>query len=123
MNSALGRCRYRVISSVRSAMSSSWLRWRITRAVSCRRTSLASITMNSAQQLAKLGNETLAVGNFAGAEKVANAALARDPGNPEAKAIKEAAVKGKAAGRLPRAADPELRLTGAISAPQPPPGS
>src|SRR5688572_26960846 len=50
----------------------------------------AYLTLNSAQMLAKLGHEALANGNFVGAEKVALAALARDPGNPEAQAIKEA---------------------------------
>src|SRR5262249_6201204 len=54
----------------------------------------AYVTMNSAQQLAKLGNEALASGNFGGAEKVADAALARDPSNPEAQALKVAAGRG-----------------------------
>src|SRR6266850_4989069 len=43
----------------------------------------AYVTLNSAQQLAKLGNEALASGNFTGAEKVAEAALARDPRSEE----------------------------------------
>jgi len=72
----------------------------------------AFVMLNSAQELARLGHEALASGNFAGAEKVADVALARDPGNPEAKAIKEAARKGQVAGRAPAANEPELRLAG-----------
>src|SRR6266850_5028865 len=79
----------------------------------------AYVTLNSAQQLAKLGNEALASGNFTGAEKVAEAALARDPGNPEAQTIKEAARKGMAAGKLPPTTEPELKLTGLSEAPAP----
>ena len=55
------------------------------------------VTLSSADQLAKLGHEALAAGNFAGAEKVADAALARDPKHPEALAIKAAASKRAAA--------------------------
>jgi hypothetical protein len=53
----------------------------------------ALLTQSSADQLAKLGHEALASGNFPGAEKVADAALARDPKNPTALAIKAAAAK------------------------------
>ncbi|HMC11775.1 MAG TPA: hypothetical protein VKH44_10810, partial [Pirellulaceae bacterium] len=72
----------------------------------------AYVTLNSAQQLAKLGQEALASGNFVGAEKVAVAALARDPGNPEAQAIKEAAKKGISAGKVQATTEPALKLIG-----------
>jgi Mg-chelatase subunit ChlD len=76
----------------------------------------AYVTMNSAQQLANLGNEVLAAGNFVSAVRVANASLSRDPGNPEAVAIRAAAIKGLAAARAPATSEPELKLT-AVSAP------
>lgn len=76
----------------------------------------AYVTMNSAQQLANLGNEVLATGNFVSAVRVADAALARDPGNPEAVAIRDAANKGLAAAKAPATTEPELKLTG-LSAP------
>ncbi len=72
----------------------------------------AYVTLNSAQQMVKIASEALASGNFLGAEKVADAALARDPSNPEAQAIKEAARKGTAAGKAPANVEPELKLTG-----------
>ena len=77
----------------------------------------ALLTQSSADQLARLGHEALAAGNFAGAEKVADAALARDPSNPTALAIKAAASKrsvaSAAAAAPPPAAssEPDLRLT------------
>ena len=74
----------------------------------------ALLTQSSADQLAKLGHEALASGNFPGAEKVADAALARDPKNPTALAIKAAAAKrltGGAAAPAPAAgSEPDLRL-------------
>ncbi|HEY2413623.1 MAG TPA: VWA domain-containing protein, partial [Pirellulaceae bacterium] len=79
----------------------------------------AHVTMNSAQQLAKLGNEALASGNFAGAQKVAEVALSRDPGNPEAIAIREAAKKGLSAAKAPATTEPELKLTGLAEPPAP----
>src|SRR5262245_17397750 len=72
----------------------------------------AYVTLNGAQQMVKIASEALASGNFLGAEKVADAALARDPGNPEAQAIKDAARKGTAAGKVPVSTEPELRLAG-----------
>jgi hypothetical protein len=77
--------------------------------------------LNRAQQLARLGHEALASGNFAGATKVANAALASDPGNPEALAIQEAARKGAAGARPQPSSEPELRLA-AAEAPAAPSG-
>jgi uncharacterized membrane protein YgcG len=83
----------------------------------------ALLTQSSADQLARLGHEALAAGNFAGAEKVAEAALARDPSNPTALAIKSAASKRAPAGAAaapPAAAgsEPDLRLnSGAADVP------
>ncbi|HEX5105152.1 MAG TPA: hypothetical protein VFV87_15135, partial [Pirellulaceae bacterium] len=73
----------------------------------------AQVTIASADQLSKLGHEALASGNFAGAAKVADAALARDPANPAALAIKDAASRRTApatAARAAAASEPELRL-------------
>jgi hypothetical protein len=75
----------------------------------------AAVTMTSAEQLAKLGHEALAAGNVAGATKVAEAALARDPKNPEALAVREAARKlaasgGRGAPPARAAAEPDLKL-------------
>jgi hypothetical protein len=75
----------------------------------------AAITMTSAEQLAKLGHEALAAGNVTGAAQAATAALARDPKNPEAIAVREAAKKMAAGGKAParKNIEPELKLTGA----------
>jgi hypothetical protein len=72
----------------------------------------AAVTMTSAEQLAKLGHDALASGNVKGAVKVAEAALARDPKNPEALAVREAARKLAAGGgKAPAAAaEPDLKL-------------
>src|SRR4029079_19606350 len=72
----------------------------------------AYVMLNSAQELARLGHEALDSGNFAGADRVADGALDRDPGKPEAKAIKDAAHKGLVTCRAPAANEPELRLAG-----------
>jgi Mg-chelatase subunit ChlD len=77
----------------------------------------AYVTVNSAQQLVKVAGEALAAGNFVGAEKVAVAALSRDPSNPEAMAIRDAAHKGVVSGKslngkLAAGSQPELKLTG-----------
>ena len=84
----------------------------------------AAVTMTSAEQLAKLGHEALATGNVTGATQAAVAALARDPKNPEAIAVREAAKKMAATGRVPAVKndDPELRLVAANqpAAPAPP---
>src|SRR5262249_54359616 len=68
-----------------------------------------------------LGNEALASGNFVGAEKVALAALARDPGNPEATAIRQAARKGMTVGKPQPTTEQDLKLTG-LSQPTAPSG-
>src|SRR5690349_16276359 len=69
------------------------------------------VTMASAESLAKLGHEALASGNVAGAAKAADAALARDPKNPQAIAVKEAARKLAAGVKAPAAgAEPDLKL-------------
>ncbi|MDX1948383.1 MAG: hypothetical protein SFU86_23540, partial [Pirellulaceae bacterium] len=72
----------------------------------------ALVTMTSAEQLAKLAHEALSSGNYAGARQAAEAALARDPKNPEAKAIVAAAKKGPAAAAelLAKPAETDLRL-------------
>jgi hypothetical protein len=72
-------------------------------------------TMRSAEQLAKLGQQALASGNSAGAARVAAAALARDPNNPQALALQNAAARqaGGAGG------EPELRLGAAGADPLP----
>jgi hypothetical protein len=74
----------------------------------------AAITMTSAEQLAKLGHDALAAGNVTGAVQAAEAALARDPKNPEAVAVREAARKMAASGKAPapKNAEPELKLVG-----------
>jgi von Willebrand factor type A domain len=74
----------------------------------------AAVTMTSAEQLAKLGHDALAAGNVTGATQAATAALARDPKNPEAIAVREAAKKMAATGKAPapKNTEPELRLTG-----------
>lgn len=66
-------------------------------------------TMQSAEQLAKLGQEALASGNTAGAMHVAHAALARDPQNPGAIALRDAAQRQ--AGIAPAAPKGEPDLT------------
>ena len=53
----------------------------------------ALATHSSAEQLVKLGHAALATGNAAGAKAAADAALARDPSNPTAKALQSAAEK------------------------------
>lgn len=73
----------------------------------------ALVTLASAVQLTKLGHEALATGNYAGAEKVAAAALARDPGNPEARAIQSAARKAATNGKA-AVSEPDLKLTGFV---------
>lgn len=67
-------------------------------------------TLQSAEQLAKLGQEALASGNTSGALHVAHAALARDPQNPGAIALREAAQRQ--AGIAPGApkGEPDLAL-------------
>ena len=79
----------------------------------------ALVTLDSANQLTKLAHEALSSGNFRGALTSADAALARDPNNPEARAIKEAAQKGLEGGApavLP-AGDADLKLAGFADAP------
>lgn len=54
----------------------------------------ASIVMtNSAERLAELGSHALRTGDLAGARNAAAAAAARDPGNPHAVAVRDAADK------------------------------
>ena len=55
------------------------------------------VTSNSAEELTKLGHAALATGDIAGAISAAEAALARDPNHPGAKALKAAAEKVAAA--------------------------
>jgi hypothetical protein len=75
----------------------------------------ARITMTTAEELAKLGHEALAAGNVKGALQVAEAALARDPKNPNAIAVREAARKLAAGVTAPPkiSSEPELKLTSA----------
>lgn len=75
----------------------------------------AKITMTTAEELAKLGHEALAAGNVKGALQVAEAALARDPKNPNAIAVREAAKKLAAGVTAPPkiSSEPELKLTSA----------
>ncbi|MCU0876985.1 MAG: hypothetical protein MUF06_04245 [Pirellulaceae bacterium] len=75
----------------------------------------AKITMTTAEELAKLGHEALAAGNVKGALQVAEAALARDPKNPNAIAVREAASKLAAGVTAPPkiASEPELKLASA----------
>jgi uncharacterized membrane protein YgcG len=57
----------------------------------------AVVTMASAENLVKLGHEALASGNAQGARAAADAALQRDPRNPTAIALRDAALSGVAA--------------------------
>jgi len=66
----------------------------------------ALTTLASAHELAKLGHEALSSGNVAGAQRAASAALARDPSNPQAQAVRNAASRAAAA------PEPALRLAG-----------
>jgi uncharacterized membrane protein YgcG len=70
----------------------------------------ALTTLRSADQLAKLGQEALASGNTAGALHVAHAALSRDPKNPGAIALREAAQRNAGIAAAPAAGEPDLTL-------------
>jgi len=96
----------------------------------------ALVTMTSADQLVKLGHEALASGNTQGAIASAEAALARDPRNPTALALREAATARAAnppgvlppvnsAAPIPAAAggEADLTLVAPASADAPAPGS
>jgi len=61
---------------------------------------------DSARNLSQIGAQTLATGNAKGAAMLASAALARDPGNPQAIALQNAAARGAA----PAGDDGALRL-------------
>ena len=71
--------------------------------------------MHGAEQMVKQAQEALARGDFEGAKRVAETALARDPEHPEAKAILETARKALATGKLPPPAEAELKLAGAVA--------
>ena len=70
--------------------------------------------MASADQLAKLAHEALSSGNYAGARQAAEAALARDPKNPAAKAAAGRGEAGpcRAAEAIAQPAEADLRLAG-----------
>jgi uncharacterized membrane protein YgcG len=67
-------------------------------------------TMQSAEQLAKLGQEALASGNTQGALHVAHAALARDPQNPGAMALRDAAQRQAGIAPAANRGEPDLNL-------------
>lgn len=67
-------------------------------------------TMQSAEQLAKLGQEALASGNTSGALHVAHAALARDPQNPGAIALRDAAQRQAGIAPAANRGEPDLNL-------------
>jgi hypothetical protein len=77
----------------------------------------ARVMMTSADQLVNLGHEALSSGNFAGAAKVAAAALDRDPMNPTAIALRDAARKQAAGAPVRSGGDADLSL-GSAAAPE-----
>ncbi|WP_261365093.1 VWA domain-containing protein [Anatilimnocola floriformis] len=70
----------------------------------------AIMTMQSAEQLSKLGQEALASGNTQGALHVAHAALARDPRNPGAMALRDAAQRQAGVAPAANRGEPDLNL-------------
>ena len=67
-------------------------------------------TLQSAEQLSKLGQEALASGNTQGALHVAHAALSRDPRNPGAMALRDAAQRQAGIAPAANRGEPDLNL-------------
>src|SRR4029078_12476526 len=80
----------------------------------------AIVTMQSAEQLAKLGQEALASGNTTGALHVAHAACALDPQNPGAIALRDAAQRQAGVAPAANSGEPDLNLVKLQPAPPAP---